>query len=153
LKKAFSPNGLVAYKIENMVKDLEIVVNRYLSELSDGQFTLEFVILNDKLNVQITDDGYIVDIADLSSGELARVNTATLLAIRKLMASISKSKINVLFLDEVISVLDDEGKEKLVEVLLREEDLNTYAVSHGWTHPLLEKIVVLKRNKISYLEN
>ena len=112
-----------------------------------------FIIVNDRLNVQVTDDGHTVDIADLSSGELARVNTATLLAIRKLMASISKSKINVLFLDEVVSVLDDEGKEKLVEILLKEEDLNTYVVSHGWSHPLLEKITVLKRNKISYLES
>ena len=47
---------------------------------------------NDKLNVQITDNGNIVDILALSSGELARVNTATLIAIRKLMSSISKSK-------------------------------------------------------------
>jgi DNA repair exonuclease SbcCD ATPase subunit len=152
LKKAFSTNGLLAYKIENMVKDLEDLVNTYLGELSSGKFTLEFVVTNDKLNVEITDDGEPVEITELSTGELARVNTATLLAIRKLMSSISKSKINVLFLDEVISVLDDEGKEKLVEVLLQEKGLNTYAVSHGWTHPLLEKITVQKRNKISYLE-
>lgn len=152
LKKTFSTNGLIAYKIENMVKDLEELVNEYLAELSGGKFTLEFVINNDRLNVEITDDGNSVSILELSSGELARVNTATLLAIRKLMGSISKSKINVLFLDEVISVLDEEGKEKLVEVLLKEDVLNTYAVSHGWTHPLLEKIIVQKRNKISYLE-
>jgi DNA repair exonuclease SbcCD ATPase subunit len=88
----------------------------------------------------------------LSSGELARVNTSTLLAIRKLMSSISTSKINVLFLDEVINVLDDQGKEKLVEVLLQEEDLNTYLVSHGWTHPLLDKIEVIKSSNISRLE-
>lgn len=152
LKKAFSTNGLLAYKIENMVKDLEDLVNSYLGELSGGKFTLEFVVSNDKLNVEITDDGEPVEISELSTGELARVNTATLLAIRKLMSSISKSKINVLFLDEVISVLDEDGKEKLVEVLLKEEGLNTYAVSHGWTHPLLEKITVQKEDKISYLE-
>ena len=34
------------------------------------------------------------------------------------MSSISKNTINVLFLDEVISVLDDVGREKLVEVYL-----------------------------------
>ena len=151
LKKAFSTNGLIAYKIENLVKDLEELTNYYLAELSDGRFTLEFVVSNDKLNVQITDNGNIVDILALSSGELARVNTATLIAIRKLMSSISKSKINILFLDEVIAVLDDAGREKLVEVLL-EEDLNTYVVSHGWTHPLLEKVEVVKSGNISRLE-
>ena len=152
LKKAFSTNGLIAYKIENLVKELEELVNTYLGELSDGRFTLEFVVSNDKLNVQITDNGNIVDILALSSGELARVNTATLIAIRKLMSSISKSRINILFLDEVINVLDETGREKLVEVLLGEENLNTYVVSHGWTHPLLDKIEVVKRENVSALE-
>ena len=151
LKKSFSTNGLLAYKIENLVKELEELANTYLAELSDGRFTLEFVVSNDKLNVQVEDDGKIVDILALSSGELARVNTATLIAIRKLMSSISKSRLNILFLDEVIAVLDDAGREKLVEVLLN-EDLNTYIVSHGWTHPLLEKKEVVKEENISRLE-
>ena len=152
LKKAFSTNGLLAYKIENLVKELEELTNHYLAELSDGRFTLEFVVSNDKLNVQITDNGNIVDILALSSGELARVNTATLIAIRKLMSSISKSQINILFLDEVINVLDEVGREKLVEVLLG-EDLNTYVVSHGWTHPLLDKVEVVKSGNVSRLEH
>ena len=151
LKKAFSTNGLLAYKIENLVKELEELTNTYLAELSDGRFTLEFIVSNDKLNVQITDNESIVDILALSSGELARVNTATLIAIRKLMSSISKSRINILFLDEVINVLDESGREKLVEVLLQ-EDLNTYVVSHGWTHPLLHKIEVVKQGNVSGLE-
>ena len=151
LKKAFSTNGLLAYKIENLVKDLEEITNDYLAELSAGRFSLEFVVTNDKLNVEITDNAKVVDILALSSGELARVNTATLLAIRKLMSSISSSRINTLFLDEIISVLDEEGKEKLVEILLGEE-LNTYLVSHGWTHPLLAKIEVIKEDNISRLE-
>lgn len=152
LKKAFSTNGLVAYKIENMVKDLEELTNDYLAELSDGRFTIEFSVVSDKLNVIITDNGRSINITALSSGELARVNTSTLLALRKLMNSISKSEINVLFLDEVISVLDDAGKEKLVEVLL-EEDLNTYMIAHSWSHPLLAKLEVIKENEISRIEN
>ena len=152
LKKAFSTNGLLAYKIENLVKDLEELTNEYLAELSDGRFNLQFVVTNDKLNVEIDDNGKAVEILALSAGELARVNTSTLLAIRKLMSSISKSRINVLFLDEVTNVLDEAGKEKMVEILLQEENLNTYIVSHGWTHPLLSKIEVIKENEISRLD-
>jgi DNA repair exonuclease SbcCD ATPase subunit len=152
LKRSFSTNGLVAYKLENLVKELEDLANEYLAELSDGRFNINFVVANDKFNVDLSDNGNSVDILALSSGELARVNTATLVAIRKLMSSISKSRINVLFLDEVINVLDEMGREKLVEVLLAEEGLNTYIVSHGWTHPLLEKIEVIKENDISRLE-
>lgn len=151
LKKAFSTNGLIAYKIENMVKDLEDLTNDYLAELSDGRFTIEFSVVSDKLNVIITDNGKPINILALSSGELARVNTSTLLALRKLMNSISKSKVNILFLDEVISVLDDAGKEKLVEVLLK-EDLNTYIIAHSWSHPLLAKLEIVKEEEISRIE-
>ena len=130
--------------IEILDNSIDEVINNYASYI-------EVNLLNNE-TVQITDNGSIVDILALSSGELARVNTATLIAIRKLMSSISKSRINILFLDEVINVLDESGREKLVEVLLDEDNLNTYVVSHGWTHPLLEKIEVVKRENVSALE-
>ena len=151
LKKVFSTNGLIAYKLESSVKVLEALVNEYLEELSDGRFQISFEVSNDKLNVVIGDNGDSIDIVALSAGELARVNTATLLAIRKLMTG--TSKVNLLFLDEVIDTLDTNGKERLVEVLLKEDTLNTFLVSHGYSHPLLKKVNVIKEDGISRLED
>lgn len=153
LKKAFSTNGLLAYKIENLVKELEDIVNDYLVDMSEGRFGITFSVNNDKLDVEITDNGTPTDIESLSSGELARVNTSTLLAIRRLMTSISKSQINVLFLDEVIAVLDLDGREKLVDLLMKEDYLNTFIVSHEWTHPLLSKVIISKSQGISRIDN
>jgi DNA repair exonuclease SbcCD ATPase subunit len=153
LVKTFSTTGLVAYKIENLVKDLEQLSNEYLGELSGGRFQISFQISgSDKLNVVITDNGIDIDILALSGGERARVNVATLLSIRKLMQSLSQSRINLLILDETIEALDVDGKERLIEVLLKEESLNTILVSHGFSHPLLEKLHVVKQNNISKLE-
>ena len=131
LKKAFSTNGLLAYKIESLVKELESLTNEYLAEFSDGRFSINFVVENDKLNVEVSDNGNIIDILALSSGELARVNIATLVAIRKLMTSISRSQINVLFFDEVNQALDEQGKEKIVEILLQRRNLK-YFLSFSW---------------------
>lgn len=154
LVKTFSSTGLVAYKIECLVKDLEEVTNTYLNHLSDGRFQLGFkVSSSDKLNVVITDHGKDIEITALSGGERARVNVAALLGIRKLMQSISNTRINLMILDETIENLDIEGKEKLVEVLLGEEYLNTFVISHGFSHPLLEKIHVVKKQNISRIEN
>jgi len=153
LTKTFSTTGLVAYKIECLVKDLEDITNRYLVDLSDGRFQLAFKVnSSDKLNVVITDNGRDIDINALSGGEKARVNVATLLAIRKLMQTLSSSRINLLILDETVEALDVDGKDKLVEVLLKEEHLNTFLVSHGFTHPLLEKVNVIKRSNVSRIE-
>jgi DNA repair exonuclease SbcCD ATPase subunit len=154
LAKTFSTNGLVAYKIESLVKDLEDLTNQYLVDLSDGRFQISFeVSSSDKLNVIITDNGNSVDILALSGGERARVNAATLLAIRKLMQSLSSSRINLLILDETVEALDLDGKEKLIETLLKEESLNTFLVSHGYSHPLLEKVHIIKENNISRIES
>ena len=153
IKKVFGTNGLVSYKIENLSKDLESQINQYLAELSKGRFQLCFTILGDKLNIEIIDDGSSITIEELSAGELARVNTATLLAIRKLMAAISSTKINILFLDEITGVLDEEGKEVLIDILTQETELNTFLVSHEFSHPLVPRISIIKENKISRIEN
>ena len=153
LVKAFSPTGLVAYKIECLVKDLEAITNEYLGNLADGRFQISFKITSaDKLNVIITDNGTDIDIVALSSGERARVNVATLLAIRKLMQALSNSRTNLLILDETVENLDAEGKERLIDILLNEEHLNTFLISHGFSHPLLEKINVVKENNVSRIE-
>ena len=152
IKKTFSTNGLLSYKLEHLSGDLEDQINVYLAELSKGRFQLNFTIAGEKLNVEIIDDGSSITIEELSAGELARVNTSTLLAIRKLMAAISSAKINILFLDEITGVLDDEGKEALIDILSNETELNTFLVSHEFTHPLIPQINIVKENKISRIE-
>ena len=153
LTKTFSTSGLVAYKIESLVKDLEGLANQFLQDLSDGRFQIGFEISSkDKLNVVITDNGNNIDIMALSGGERARVNAAMLLAIRKLMQSLSSSRINLLILDETVEALDVDGKEKLIETLIKEPDLNTFLVSHGFTHPLLEKLYIVKQHNVSKIE-
>lgn len=153
LRQSFSTTGLVNYKIEFLVKDLEYEINKYLTELTDGKFQLVFSLKDDKLNIHIEDNNNTVEIDNLSSGELSRVNTATLLAIRRLMSYLSKTKINLLFLDEVMGVLDGFGKDKLIEILLEEIELNTFLVSHEFTHPLLDKITIIKEDNISRIDN
>jgi len=153
IKKAFSTNGLPGYKIEFLAKDLEHQINTYLEELSNGRFQLIFALNGEKLDIDIIDDGKTIGIEELSAGELSRITTSTLLAIRKLMSAISNTKINILFLDEILGVLDDEGKETLISVLLAEENLNTFLVSHEYSNALIPKISVVKEDNISRIEN
>lgn len=151
LKKAFSTSGIVAFKLENLTKDLEITINHYLSLLSDGQFQIEFTLDREKLNISVINNGISSPIETVSEGEFSRIQTSILLAIKKLLASLSSSSVNLLFLDEITGVLDSEGKEKLIEVLQREHNLNVFLIAHDFTHPLVPKINIEKINNISYL--
>lgn len=153
LCKAFGSKGLISYKIESSVKVFEELINKYLSKFTSGQFALGFELDSTKLKVVIYDDGIEVSMESLSSGEQSKVNVSTLLAIRNLMSAVSDVNINLLFLDEVISVLDDDSRDTLVELLLEEQHLNTFLVSHGYNHPLTKDIRLEKRNKVSSVVN
>ena len=152
LKKAFSTSGIVAFKLENLTKELEVTINRYLSLLSDGQFQVSFRLDKEKLNIIVSNNGIDTPIETVSGGEFSRIQTAILLAIRSLLAKLGGSSINLLFLDEITGVLDDEGKEKLIEVLSEDEDLNVFLISHDFTHPLIDKISIVKENNISSIQ-
>jgi len=152
LKMSFGTKGLIAFKIESLVKVFEELINQYLQELSDGDFTLKFIMDDTKLQIKIRSGSVEMDVKLLSSGEFNKVNTATLLAVRKMLTAISKVDIDVLFLDEVVSVLDPESKDTLIELLLKEQDLNTIIVSHGYTHPLASRMLITKENRVSRID-
>ena len=149
IKDAFGNKGLVTYKIESSIKHLEKEINSYLSKISNYQ--MYFFNQQDKLMIKVIDsEDNELDIDRFSSGELGRINIATLLGIRKMMSEISGVHINFLFLDEIVSVLDDEGKETLADIMLNEKGLNTFMVAHGTDiHPLASKVFIKKENKIS----
>jgi len=153
LKKAFSTSGIVAFKLENLTKELETTINYYLSLLSDGQFQVSFRLDKEKLNIIVSNNGIDTPIETVSGGEFSRIQTSILLAIRSLLAKLGGSSVNLLFLDEITGVLDDEGKEKLIEVLSEEKDLNVFLISHDFTHPLIDKISIIKENNISELHS
>ena len=148
LRKAFSTSGIVAFKLENLTKQLETGINRYLAELSDGQFQITFRLTGEKLNIVVSNNGKESPIETFSGGEFGRIQTSILLAIRSVLSKIGGSEINVLFLDEITGVLDAAGKERLVDILL-EEDANTFFISHDFEHPLIEKIHIVKEHDIS----
>jgi len=67
------------------------------------------------------------------------------------MTSLTSTKFNLLFLDEIIGVIDSDGKEKLTEILLN-ENLNTFIVSHDWNHPLIPRLNIVKEHNVSRIE-
>lgn len=144
---------LISYKLESSIKVFEKYINEYLTELSGGNLALGFSIDNTKLVVNLFNKGVECSIKTLSSGQQTSVNIATLLAIRNTMAKISRNNINLLFLDEVVSTLDENLKLALVEVLLKEAYLNTILVSHGFSHPLATtKYVVVDKEGFSSIK-
>lgn len=151
LKKAFSTTGIVAYKLENLTKQLEDSINHYLEELSDGVFQLIFKLNGDKLNIVVSNRGKEAAIETVSDGQFGRIQTAILLAIRNVLSKIRGNNLNILFLDEITGVLDADGKERLLDILLKEE-INTFFIAHDFEHPLVPQIHITIDSGISKIQ-
>lgn len=152
LTKAFGPKGLVAFRIEHSVKAVEQGINEYLSVMTSGRFALGFELDGAKLDVVIYDNGDKVEVNSLSTGQFTKVQLSTLLAIRKVLSAVSSVDVNFLFIDETVSFLDKPSKDTLVEVLLKEADLNVFLVSHGYEHPLARAMHVASVDNMSHVE-
>jgi DNA repair exonuclease SbcCD ATPase subunit len=152
LTKAFGSKGLVAYRIEHSVKAVEKGINEYLSVMTSGRFALGFELDGAKLDVVIYDNGDKVEVNSLSTGQFTKVQLSTLLAIRKVLSAVSSVDVNFLFIDETVSFLDKPSKDILVEVLLKETDLNVFLVSHGYEHPLARAMHVASVDNMSHIE-
>lgn len=139
-----STKDLVGYKIESNIKVFESLINHNLQELSDGQFGIGFELDKTKLGVVVFDHGTRVSLKALSSGEKSLVHVATLLAIRDTMVHSYGEDLNLLFLDEVISVLDPEKKDVLVSLLLKITNMSIFLVSHGYSNQLTKSLLVEK---------
>jgi DNA repair exonuclease SbcCD ATPase subunit len=132
--------------IENGIKNLEYKTNVYLRAFG-GDIRILFESNDAKLDISVIISGVSVSYYTLSTGQMARVSIATLLAMRELLNTRSSKSINLLILDEVVGTLDSEGKEQLIDILAERKDMNIFLVSHDWTHPLLEVLQVNKDKK------
>ena len=132
--------------IENGIKNLEYKTNVYLRAFG-GDIRILFESNDAKLDISVIISGVSVSYYTLSTGQMARVSIATLLAMRELLNTRSSKSINLLILDEVVGTLDSEGKEQLIDILAERTDMNIFLVSHDWTHPLLEVLQVNKDKK------
>ena len=53
---------------------------------------------------------------------------------------------------KTVTDIDDEGKEKLIEVIQSEPNLNVFLISPDFTHPLIDKISIVKDDNISSIQ-
>ncbi|RLF63753.1 MAG: hypothetical protein DRN30_06195 [Thermoplasmata archaeon] len=117
--------------VENAIPEIEDYANDYLDRLSNGRMKIEFItereikakdddgnrIKSDTLDIVLTMDGKKYKYALYSGGEKTRADVAIHLGYSTFLLNRSGHRLQTLFLDEVCSALDVEGKEMLVEIL------------------------------------
>lgn len=117
--------------VENVIPEIQDYTNNYLDRLSKGKMSLEF--RTEKEITETDDDGNKIKVNTLdliltlngktykyglySGGEKTRADIAIHLGYSTFLLNRSGCRLETLWLDEVCSALDKEGKETLISIL------------------------------------
>lgn len=149
LLNIISTEGVKKEIIKNIIKP----INHFISEnikCMDLNYSVE---LNDEFDAEIKYLNEIIDNDSLSTGEIKKINIAILIAYLKMLRT--KKFINVLFLDEVFSSIDEDGIKSILMLLKefsREYKINIFVVNHEITnHEMFDKIIFVKKDVFTTL--
>lgn len=117
--------------VESAIPEIEDYTNSYLDRLSNGKMSLEFLterelgskdsdgnkMKSDTMELMLTLNGKRAKYALYSGGEKTRADIAIHLGYSTFLLNRSGHRLENLFLDEVASALDEEGKQTFVSIL------------------------------------
>jgi len=130
LRDAFGVNGIPAMIIEHTLPELEEEANRILQQLTGGRMHVRFDTqretkagtVQETLDIIISDEKGTRPYENFSGGEQFRVNFAIRVALSRLLAQRSGTRLRSLFVDEGFGTLDAEGRRRLVEAVKAIQD-------------------------------
>ncbi len=136
----YGKRGIQAAIIENAIPELQDETNRILAKITDGRLAVEFLTQRDTksgnvvetLDIRISDGMDTRKYETYSGGEEFRINFAIRIALAKILANRAGANMRMLILDEGFGVLDEQGRERLVEVInaIRDEFDKILVITH-----------------------
>jgi exonuclease SbcC len=122
---AFGKDGIQALIIEQAIPEIEEEANRILSRLTDNRTQIAIESLRDlkkggtreTLDIKISDELGERSYELYSGGEAFRVDFSIRIALSKLLASRTGTRLRTLIIDEGFGTQDTEGLDHLVEAI------------------------------------
>lgn len=140
-------NSLKSWCVNNILGYFNTKIKFYMDKFFDGLVNIE---LDNELNEKISFVKNERDFKQFSGGEKRRLNLAILFALNALVKTNISTKINIMFLDEILSTnLDDKGIAVLLELLeeMKTKKETVYIIDHKANfkdYPSFESILVEK---------
>lgn len=159
VKNMFSTSGgLRQVIIENVLPVLNEKINRYLDALTEEAISVEFTTgvktksgkYRDKLDIMIWSPQGVADFASYSGGEKRSIVLSIGLGLAELAGDSVGAKCDFLLLDEVFGSLDNNARQRLVNLLyaLQSRFKNVVVISHlSELRNRIPNVVSIKRKK------
>ena len=135
---------IVGKQIPKRLEILERFINIELANFT-SQYNVKLEMQNNKIKPSLIKHNQVYPITSASTGEKARINLSLIFAIRNILTRLNKEvyNINLLYVDEILGVLDFSGKHLLLKTL-KMYDLNIFLVSHDYTFPDVQILNLVK---------
>lgn len=140
-------NSMKSWCVNNIIGYFNARIKYYMDRFFDGDTDIQLDI---ELNERITRNGFERSFAMFSGGEKQRLNLAILFALNNLVKSNLSTKVNMMFLDEILSTsLDDKGISTVLELLeeMKQEQQTVFLIDHKDNfkdYPSFEQILIHK---------
>jgi DNA sulfur modification protein DndD len=140
-------NSMKSWCINNIIGYFNARLKYYMDRFFDGTVNIQ---MDTELNEQVSYLDNERTVGQFSGGEKRRLNLAILFALNSLIKANLTTKINIMFLDEVLSnSLDDKGISTVLELLeeLKDNKETVFVIDHRdhfKDYPSFESVVVQK---------
>lgn len=162
-RTGFSPIGIRSFITDDVIELLNRKTQENLNDLFDGAISVLFDpesknskgIMSNKISTTFLHNGKETSVNLLSGGELQRAILATELALTEVAEARAGTKLNLRFLDEPFTGMDNNGQIKslgLFARMARDKD-GFFVISHdeNFQHLCQKALFVVKQKEISYL--
>lgn len=155
----FGGSGVRSLLLDHMLPALTKHANKFADRLAGGSIQIGFQThQEDTTQDKFTIQAWNAEGSDIykgnSSGEKRRVDVCVMLAL--FLVAYSRTRVNILLLDEALDTLDVAGLEGIVSVLedmAKELNITIYVTSHtDLNNRLHECIVIKKTDGVSFLQ-
>lgn len=123
-------NSIKSWCINNIVGYFNAQVKYYIDRFFEGQVSIQF---DNELNEVVKFKNYDRDFKQFSGGQRRRLNIAILFALHSLVKANVSNKIDIMFLDEVLSnYLDDKGISIVLNLLedMKDNKESVWVIDH-----------------------
>ena len=141
--------SMKSWCINNIIGYFNARIKFYMDRFFDGDVQLQ---MDTELNETITRKGLERAFGQFSGGQKRRLNLSILFALNSLVKANISTKINIMFLDEILSnFLDDKGVSTVLELLeeMKDHGETVFIVEHRDSfkdYPSFEPIRVYQDN-------
>lgn len=144
-----SDTGVKKALIDNYI---DIIINKVNEYLEAFDCTFDFVMdseFNETINLDFHDE---VKYENLSAGQKQRLDLSIFLAFREIAQLRSKTSTNILLMDEILDQnLDEDGVCKIIDILLKQNNINIIAISHNANcKEMFENVITVKKEKYGF---